>query len=171
MRVFLSIVFAFLSRDALADLYRWVDPESGSVKYSSYPPPWYGDPEKEKRAPRVEHIPERKPAATTPVPAPATANGLPAGAPAGGAAEGGTSLQSLEARRKQLLQQLASASMQKELQAGGQALKAQLDTFAAVNNEMDRLDPRGASTRRIEAQPVLEKLVEDLRTQLKAPGR
>lgn len=50
---------AHFSGPAAADLYRWVDPESGSVKFSSYPPLWYGDPAKERRAPKVEVIPER----------------------------------------------------------------------------------------------------------------
>ena len=50
---------AQFSGAAAADLYRWVDPETGSVKFSSYPPPWYGDPAKERRAPKVEVIPER----------------------------------------------------------------------------------------------------------------
>jgi hypothetical protein len=50
---------AQFSGPAAADLYRWVDPETGSIKFSSYPPPWYGDPAKERRAPKVEVIPER----------------------------------------------------------------------------------------------------------------
>ena len=41
---------------ARADLFRWIDPDTGSIKYSSYPPPWYGDPAKERRAPKVEVI-------------------------------------------------------------------------------------------------------------------
>ena len=50
---------AQFSGPAAADLYRWVDPESGSIKFSSYPPPWFGDPAQERRAPKVEVIPER----------------------------------------------------------------------------------------------------------------
>jgi hypothetical protein len=50
---------ALFSGPAAADLYRWVDPATGSVKFSNYPPPWYGDPEKERRAPKVEVIPDR----------------------------------------------------------------------------------------------------------------
>ena len=46
-----------------ADLYRWIDRQSGSVKFSSTPPPWYGDPEKQRNAPAVEVIPYRAPAA------------------------------------------------------------------------------------------------------------
>jgi uncharacterized membrane protein YccC len=48
---------------AAADLYRWVDPETGSVKFSSYAPPWFGDAAKQKRGPKVEVIPAGKPAA------------------------------------------------------------------------------------------------------------
>jgi hypothetical protein len=44
---------------AHADLYRWVDPDTGAVKFSSYPPPWHGDPERERGAPAVEVIPSR----------------------------------------------------------------------------------------------------------------
>jgi len=50
---------AQFSGPAAADLYRWVDPETGSIKFSSYPPPWHGDPAQERRAPKVEVIPER----------------------------------------------------------------------------------------------------------------
>jgi len=71
---------------AAADLYRWVDPETGSVKFSSYPPPWYGDEKLERRAPRVEHIPPRGPGGSGPVEPPAEGSKPPvkpaAGAPA-----------------------------------------------------------------------------------------
>jgi len=38
----------FLTFPASADLYRWIDRESGSVKFSNTPPPWFGDPEREQ---------------------------------------------------------------------------------------------------------------------------
>jgi len=59
MRVAAAICMMLLFRagPAAADLYRWVDPESGSVKFSSYPPPWYGDEAKQRHAPKVEVIP------------------------------------------------------------------------------------------------------------------
>ena len=155
------LMISFWSLPAFADLYRWIDPETGSVKFSSYPPPWYGDPEQERRAHKVEHIPERKPG---PAAAPDSA---PGGAP-------GTSLDALEARRKQVMQQLTVLPTQQDFQRGGAGLKQHLDAYAAVSAEMDRLDPRGAETRRAEAQPLLEKLVQGLRSLLKpaapAPG-
>ena len=55
--VALCLILLFRAGPAAADLYRWVDPESGSVKFSSYPPPWYGDEAKQRHAPKVEVIP------------------------------------------------------------------------------------------------------------------
>jgi hypothetical protein len=49
----LSLLF---SGAAMADLYRWVDPQSGSVKFSSLPPPWLGDAEREAVSPKVQVI-------------------------------------------------------------------------------------------------------------------
>ena len=138
------------------------------MKFSSYPPPWFGDAEKEKRAPKVEHIPERKSSSGTPVSVPG-ATGLPGGASA--PAGQGASLEALDQQRKRLLLEISSASAQKELQSGGAALKKQIDGFAAVNTEMDRLDPAGSERRRAEAQAVLEKLVEGARSQPKTDGR
>ena len=63
MRFLLLLLIAGWTAAATADLYRWVDPETGSVKFSSYPPPWYGDEAREPRAPKVEHIPPRGPGA------------------------------------------------------------------------------------------------------------
>ncbi|OFZ87230.1 MAG: hypothetical protein A2W21_01775 [Betaproteobacteria bacterium RBG_16_66_20] len=53
----LLTVCLFQAGPAAADLYRWVDPETGSVKFSSYPPPWYGDEAAQRGAPKVEVIP------------------------------------------------------------------------------------------------------------------
>jgi hypothetical protein len=136
---------------AHADLYRWVDPESGSVKFSSYPPPWYGDPEQEKRAPRVERIPESKPAAA----------GEPAAAP-------GNSMSALEERLKRILQQLNVLPAQPDFQRSGSGLKQHLDAYAEVITEMDRLDPAGAARRRAESQPLLDKVIQGLRAQVGA---
>ena len=57
MRALFALAILAWAGAAAADLYRWVDPESGSVKFSSYPPPWYGDAAQERRAPKVEVIP------------------------------------------------------------------------------------------------------------------
>lgn len=55
-----GLALAFASGGVLADLYLWKDPATGAMKIYSYPPPWYGNPELEKRSPKVERIPERQ---------------------------------------------------------------------------------------------------------------
>jgi len=58
VRVFLAATLV-VPQLAAADLYRWIDPQSGSVKFSSAPPPWY----ETERGPKVERIPYQGPAA------------------------------------------------------------------------------------------------------------
>jgi hypothetical protein len=53
----LLLVAGLAAVPAHADLYRWIDPQSGSVKYSSVAPPWYGDAGRQARAPAVEVLP------------------------------------------------------------------------------------------------------------------
>lgn len=145
---------------AAADLYRWVDPESGSIKYSSYPPPWYGDPEKERRAPKVEHLPAgygSPPAVSEP-----DAAGKPAAqAPSADAAS--FALSALESRRKGIMQLLAGLPQREDFARSGAGLQQHMLAYQAVAAEMDRLDPKGAAARRAEAQPLLDKLREGLR--------
>ena len=52
-----ALAFLLLCSSAHADLYRWVDPESGSVKLSNSPPPWY----ERGGGPAVELIPYTAP--------------------------------------------------------------------------------------------------------------
>lgn len=68
-----ALAFLLLLSAAHADLYRWVDPGSGSVKLSNAPPPWY----ERGGGPAVERIPytgpSARPAVTDPqAPAPVT---------------------------------------------------------------------------------------------------
>jgi hypothetical protein len=149
-----------LSATAWADLYRWVDPETGSVRYSSYPPPWYGDPDKERRAPRVEHIPGGYGA--PPAPPEAEEPGK-SGAPLPSPGTPGFLLSSLEARRKALLQLIASLPQREDFARSGAGFQQHVQAYQAVTAEMDRLDPKGAAARRAEAQPLIDKLRDALR--------
>lgn len=75
-----AVLMSIWAIPAAADLYRWVDPESGSVKFSSYPPPWFGNARTAPRAPKVELIaPMRIAPAFEPAP---NADGGPAARPA-----------------------------------------------------------------------------------------
>lgn len=55
-----GLAVAAASGGAYADLYVWKDPATGAMRIYSYPPPWYGNPELERRSPKVERIPERQ---------------------------------------------------------------------------------------------------------------
>ena len=132
-----------------ADLYRWVDPDSGSVKFSSYPPPWYGDPAKARRAPKVVVIPSGRAA---PAP-PATPAGLPADAAVPPASVPG----SLEAQRRALLQRVPALASQATTESGAQALAKHIESFKGVSDEIDRLDPSGAAARKSELQDLVRK--------------
>jgi hypothetical protein len=66
----LAFLLALCAAPAHAELYRWVDRDTGSVKFSTSPPPWYGDTEKERTSPPVEVIRYGVPAAPKPAPAP-----------------------------------------------------------------------------------------------------
>jgi hypothetical protein len=136
MRV-LVLVAACIAFAAHADLYRWVDPQTGSVKFSSTPPPWYGDPEKERGAPAVQVVPYRARANT------AAAEKKPA---AGVAA--------LEARWADLLNYFASLPPGADLSG----LQQPLQEYAAAGAELNRLDPAGAQRRRAQEAAAMARV-------------
>jgi hypothetical protein len=136
---------------AHADLYRWVEPQSGSVKYANSPPAWFGDPEREHRHPAVEVI------RYEPVP-------VTAAKPA--TAESGPSvLAGLEARFASLLQFFQSLPRSTDFDRTGAALQQQAEVYKAVSAELDRIDPSGAARRRAAAQEL--GILDQLRAGLK----
>jgi|SRR5437870_5886689 len=124
---------------AHADLYRWIDPESGSVKLSSLPP---ADP-----GINAQLVPFRNPAAPTPQPGVTAAKPKPPAGP----------LAALEARWSELLTQLTAATPQ-DFSRSGEGLRQHVEAYEAVRVELDRLDPAGAARRRNEAGSLLERL-------------
>ena len=155
--LFPCILFVVLP--AHADLYRWVDPQSGSVKFSNSPPPWYGDPLREMSAPKVEVILYKAPgaaskgaAAVAEKPAPAVGAGIVA---------------QLEARWRELMQNLASLPQQKDFERAGQGMQQHVQAYEAVAAELDRLDPAGAARRRAQQDSILERLKKGLEAQFK----
>ena len=120
-----------LAAPAHADLYRWVDPDSGSVKFSSLPP---ANPQL-----RPELVPYRSP------PKPAAS------------ATASNSLSALEARWRALVLQLASRSPQDTGRDRG-ALREELETYEALRAELDRRDPAGAPRRAAETGALVERL-------------
>jgi hypothetical protein len=118
-----------LAAPAHADLYRWVDPDSGSVKFSTLPP---ADP--------------RLPAEVVPYRAPRRATAAPADSAA-----------ALEQRWRAMVLQLASRSPQDMSRDRG-ALRAELEAYESLRAQLDRLDPAGASRRAAETGVLAERL-------------
>ena len=137
-----ALPIACIAFAAHADLYRWVDPQTGSVKFSSTPPPWLGDPEKERGAPAVEVVPFRAPG-TVAKPAPAPEK----------AAAAGVALAALEARWAELLRFFAALPPGTDFSG----LQQQLQEYAAAGAELDRLDPAGAPRRRAQEAAAFAK--------------
>ena len=125
------LLLAVLSAPAHADLYRWIDPETGSVKLSSLPP---SDP-----SVSADVVSYRAPALAPPPGKPAA-----------------TVVQALQAKWSEMLTQITGLSAP-ELQRGGQGLKERLDAYEALRVELDRADPAGAPRRRAESASLLEK--------------
>jgi hypothetical protein len=137
-------MFSASALSAHADLYRWVDPETGSVKFSSYPPPWYGNEDLQRRRPRVEHIPERStPRSLDSAKEPAQA----------AAREGAPSVDALERQRRAILQQL------NEPGRSGEGTQQQLQALATLMEQLDKLNPEGTPARRVEAEALMQKLI------------
>jgi hypothetical protein len=155
MRVlpFLAVLAAaWAPLPAQADLYRWRDPESGSVKFSSYPPPWFGDaqPERERAVPVdvIRYQGSRDSPATQVPPTPMTR----------GAA--GSPVAALEAQWQSITQFFAGLPSNVDFERTGAALQQHAEMYKAVSAELDRQDPSGAARRRAQAQQmgVLERL-------------
>jgi hypothetical protein len=133
--IFFFVLFAALP--ARADLYRWIDPETGAIKYSSYPPPWVGDAEREGRSPPVEVLRYApRGAARTPDPDKAIAP--------------------LEERRRRLLQELLALPERKD--RGPDEIQRRLQAYQLLADELDRLDPKGAAARKAEDYEVMDRL-------------
>ena len=147
MRLAVAVALLAWAGAAAADLYRWIDPETGSVKFSSYPPPWYDDPAQARRAPRVEHIPAGADAPVRPD-------------AAGRSNEDARRIELLEARRKALLQQLSRVAPPTPGERSSPALQKQLEAYGALAEQMDKLDPEGAAARRGEMQMLVEKIMK-----------
>jgi hypothetical protein len=141
----LVLLAACIAFAAHADLYRWVDPQSGSVKFSSTPPPWYGDPDKARGAPAVEVVPYRAHGAA--------ANPAPA---AEKKAAAGVALAALETRWAELLRFFASLAPGTDFSG----LQQQLQEYAAAGAELNRLDPAGAPRRRAQEAAAMARFAE-----------
>ena len=139
---------------AHADLYRWIDPETGSVKLSSVPPSDAGV--------NAEVVSYRAPAAPKPAATAAVSKSSTAG----------NSIQVLETRWSEIMKQLTGLTPQ-DFQRGGEGLKQHIEAYEAVRVELDRLDPAGAARRNAESTSVFDRLRRGFAAQFSPvpPGR
>ena len=141
----LGAALAGAAAQAAAELYRWRDPQTGSIKYSSYPPPWYGDETRERTAPKVEVLGEQ----------PGAASRTPADEMAEKVAE---VIRYMAQRREQLMQRMTVARASAGFDPGDPNFKADLQAYRAVTRELDKFDPRGAAARNRADAQAFEKL-------------
>jgi hypothetical protein len=149
------LAMALTAFPAHADLYRWIDRETGSVKFSNTPPPWFGDPEKERVSPAVEVIQYREPGAPKPAPTvekPAAANQVGA----------------LEARWAELVKFFAALPATTDFERAGAGIRQQIQAYQALSAELDRLDPAGTARRRAQEQGIVETIRRGLEAQVSA---
>jgi hypothetical protein len=139
---------------AFADLYRWVDPQTGSVKFSTYPPPWFGQPALEINAPAVEVVVYRPPGAPKPAAEPAKPSAA------------ASILAALETRLAGLAQFFSALPSNTDFSRAGSGLQQQLEAYQAVRAELDRLDPAGAARRSQQEAGFIETLRRGLEAQL-----
>jgi len=144
----LLILLALAGSPAHADLYRWIDRETGSVKFSNTPPPWYGDPERERSSPAVEVIRPSKPVARQESAKPAI-----------------SAIAMLEARWTELTKFFGSLPPTTDFSRAGAGLRQHMEAYTAVSAELDRLDPVGAQRRRAQQPATLEDLRRGLEAQ------
>jgi hypothetical protein len=147
MRTFVLVTSVLFSMPVEAELYRWIDPETGSVKYSTTPP-------YDSRV-NAQVVPFKAPPAPPPAATPATMAAQP---PQPGA------LPALEARWSGLLGQLAGLTPQ-DFRRAGDGLRQQIEAYGALAAELDRLDPAGSDRRRTQSEGMLERLRRGLAAQ------
>lgn len=128
---------------AHADLYRWIDPATGSIKYSSQPP---SDPGIEADVVRYNAPPPPKPAPAKPAPP----------TPAAAAPVASQAIAELEAHWRSLAAQLIAIPPQ-ELKAGSERVRQQIQALEAARAELDRLDPGGTARRSAEMVAMMQR--------------
>jgi hypothetical protein len=140
VRVVLAVLLLGWIAPAASQLYRWVDPESGSVKYSSYPPPWFNDAASQGGAPKVEVI---RPAKVAPAFAPEPEAGRE---PAAKPADRSPSREALLKQIAQRVSALVSAPPEAMGKAHGE-LAEPLQQLEKLDRQSRELDPKEEASR------------------------
>jgi len=140
------VLLLFLAASAHAELYRWVDPTTGSVTYSNVPP---ADPGVNAQVvPYSGPLPPKAPPPSSlakPPPGPAPSANVPA----------------LEAEFNALYAQLASVPPE-SFRNASEALRRQMQSYESLRAQLDELDPGGASRRAAASLALAERVRQGL---------
>jgi uncharacterized protein DUF4124 len=136
------LLLLFLAASAHADLYRWVDPATGTVTYSNVPP---ADP---RVSPQV--VPYSGPLPPKAPPPPPIAKPAPT-----------ASVPALETEFNALYAQLASVPPE-DFRKASEALRRQMQTYEALRSQLDQLDPAGAPRRAAASLALAERVRQGL---------
>jgi hypothetical protein len=137
------VLFLFLAASAHADLYRWVDPATGTVTYSNVPP---ADPRVSPQVvPYTGPLPPKAPPASAPPVAAAPTASVPA----------------LESEFNALYAELSSVPAE-EFRKASEALRRQMQTYEALRSQLDELDPTGAPRRAAASLALAERVRQGL---------
>jgi len=173
---FAGIALVAWAGAASAELYRWIDPESGSIKITSHAPPWYSEGGPLRGGPPVEVIrssfsptvPDARRVGALPSPPKPAESRRESAPPAAGVeaqAGGGTMLEKLEAKRKELLRIFDAFPKATDFNSAGEGFGNHVKAYEAVSAELDRMDPKRAARRKAEEPSLLEKMRTGLRMQ------
>lgn len=152
-----ALVLLCFAAAAQAELYRWIDPETGSVKFSSLPP-------YDARV-RAEVITLPVPAQrSAPKPKPPAGQAAGASPPSAASPSADAPVSGLQSRFADLFRQLSGVGSQ-DFARGSEGLRQHVEAYEAVRAELDRLDPAGAERRRKESTGLLERLQQGITSQ------
>jgi hypothetical protein len=135
---FLMLLFCHAAQ---ADMYRWIDPETGSVKFSNLPP-------QQRPGVAVEVLRAQPPPPIAPAPAIAAPPASPERVP----------MTELEARWRSALRRVAEALEQPGVDRSDPHMQELVSNVEAANVELDRMDPNGAAARRRDMQATMQRI-------------
>jgi hypothetical protein len=162
MRPLLVLALAVLMTPALAQLYRYRDPDTGQMKLTNVPPPGTRTPPQVPPAQVAQPPVAATPAAAAPS-APAAAT-----SPKPGATLPPHAFE-MDRQRALMLQQLVAESPNVGTPAGRQRFLGKLGDVISIETRLDKLDPGGRKGREAERDRALERCSDGFAQALQDP--
>jgi hypothetical protein len=161
-RLLLVLALAALMTPAVAQVYRYRDPETGQTKLTNIPPPGTKQPAQAPPARAEEPSALAKPGAAVPEAPAAATTAKPGATLPPNAFE-------MDRQRARLLQQLVAEAPNVGTPAGRERFLARLGDVISVETRLDRLDPQGRKGREAERDRALERCSDGFAQAFKTP--